>query len=67
MFAWRRLDPKVTAEVILILARRLSLRGDRVPEDSFYERALSHDKRAPRQAVAEAVGEGVPVRLPRAM
>jgi hypothetical protein len=32
MFAWRSLDPKVTAEVIRILAQRLSRARNRAPK-----------------------------------
>jgi len=44
MFAWRCLDPKVTAEVILILTRRLSLPEDRAPKDALYVRGVSPDR-----------------------
>jgi hypothetical protein len=47
MFAWRALDPKTTAEVILILAQRLSRRGNRPPKVGFNGRGLSPDGRAP--------------------
>jgi hypothetical protein len=58
MFAWRALDPKVTAEVILILAQRLSRGGDAAPKVGFDGRGLSPDGRAPpRTFVPKIVGE----------
>jgi hypothetical protein len=66
MFAWPALDPKVTAEVILILAQRLSRRGDRAPKVGFDGRELLPDGRAPPQTfVPKVVGKkpGIPVQL----
>jgi hypothetical protein len=44
MFAWRTLDPKDTAEVILILVQRLSRRGNRPPKVGFDGRGLALDR-----------------------